>query len=432
MPKKKVRESAEGTIRDDLMTEEESKVLEEEFDEEGAPVEEPEDKDADKGKKKKKPKAGGKGDDDKDAEGEKSDDEDGEKEGEKEGEPKDEGEKDEGGDTGDKDTGEGDDKGGDDEDPLKDAKPVALEVDGEKVEGWLAKSGKYIISFKDVEKRDDARRTLREENETLKGMLEITKQQMTSLQTQINELKAGTGDTGTGDTQVTKPDFKGLAEKAYQSPEDMAEAFEAIFTAGQKVGAAAAGNQGAQEDTGQETGQMGGAAQTILTPQQIEANAKAKVALELGVEKIVEEFPKLNEPDMEFICFQKAMSTIQEKLNPLSEEARTAFLQNPESVLGVIREAASWTMGRAGGGTQTAPEQDAEREAAIRREVLQEIGGKLKLSEDEIRTLGDVTGGKGGAEGTKKELEDLDGPELEEAAFKMTDEQKDDFLKPDE
>lgn len=420
MAKKKVREEVEGTIRDDLMTDEENKVLDEELE-----VEEGSEKEV------KDPKAGGDGDDDK-SKDKKGDDDDGEKKGKEEDTSADKGKEDKGDDTGDKDKGKGDDKGGDGEDPLKDAKPVVVEIDGEKVEGWLAKSGKYIIPFKDVEKRDEARRGLREENETLKGMLEVTKQQMTSLQGQINELKAGTGAAGTADTsQVGKPDFKALAVKAYESPEDMAEALEAIFTAGQKVGAAATGDVSAQGSTGQEPGQ-GGTVQTILTPQQIEANAKAKVALEMGVEQIVGDFPKLTEPDTEFICFQKAMSIIQEKLGPMSEEARTAFLQNPENVLGIIRDSATWTMERVGGGAQVTPEQDAEREAAIRKKVLEEIGGKLKLSEEEIRTLGDVTGGKGGAEGTNKELEDLSGPELEDAVANMTDEQKDAFLKPDE
>lgn len=421
--KKKVRD--EVKIDDealDLMSDEEKAVLEAEVNETGELVADLDEE----GMIKPKPDGKGETDEEKAAreaeEAERLKKEGDEKGGEK-GDVKGEGEDDKTGDDKGKDGKKGKDRGGDDDDPLKDAKPVAVEVDGEKVAGWLGKSGKYIIPFSDVEKRDEARRTLRATNEVLKTNAIALEAQLKQLNADLERLKSSQGRVSTDGEKADQLDFKALGAKLYQSEGDAAEVLEQVFNAGRKAERAGAGEQrGSEEQTGEE------AVGQVLTQEQMDRQIQLKTAFERGLEEIIEKHPQLKDPEIEFLVHSMGMRILSAKLTGMDQATQSMWCQVPENLLGVIKEATDNIVVKLGGAQPTDEEKAAERKV-LREEILQDMTKKLNLNPEDVRTLGDVreSGGNLAKGDPDKELDELEGLELEAAVEKMSKEERDKY-----
>jgi len=317
------------------------------------------------------------------------------------------------------------DKGGDADDPLKDAKPIVIEIDGEKVQGWVAKSGKYIIPYADVEKRDAARRTLRATNEVLQNQARALEANLKTLRAELDKVKAGTVKPEA--TQVGPVDVKSLAAKVakqiYAGEEEgmaaLEEAFTALFNAG-KVAGAATGDQpkGSEEQTIQST---------VLTPEEQQRQIQANVAWQAVVEDLLERYPVLKDEEVEFYCYNQALRIMGSKLQGLDEAVQMAWVQNPENMKAVAEEAAKKTAAMVKGPEKTEEEIAADQKKA-EDELLAKVATKLNLQPEQIRTLGEVGGLVGEPEKARaKELDNLSEDERAEALAKMTPEEREKY-----
>lgn len=397
MPGKKKKEEEEKRLteaEDDLLTDEEKAALKTEEEPKGEPEGEKEDEPKKEAKPKEEPKEEVKEDKPKEKE-----DEPGEKPPEKLPEkPVD----------------------------LKEGQEVTFIVDGKEVKGTYLPSGRIYFD-------GDAQRWISSKDGQGVipfGKLEEERQKVSELQAKLTALEAARAaapkveEPKTG--ELTEADLEKLESEFYDTdnPREFIQKIRASKPAGE-----------VEEKP------------VALTPEQIQANAEKQLALDTGMKKILGSFPAFDKEhkdykgdDIAYVWTILGTKVLTEKVEQLTKgiadaaqkEAITqAWIGNVENLLTSAQEAAERTMKVIG--TGGAPIDENALREAIRKEeatrALDLVKQKLNLSEQDVRTLGDVRDGAGEAGASKfAELDSKSGEELEEAIEGMSDKERDDYL----
>lgn len=306
--------------------------------------------------------------------------------------------------------GEGEKEGGEPKEPVEGEK-VTIVVDGEEIEGAVAKSGNYIIPYSEVKKRDEKYGRVKTENESLRA--------------EIAALKARQEKPPEPEKKEEKPpeepDFEALEAKLYDQVDDVKSFLKNIYLEGQKA------VKPPEEKPPEEKAEV-----PAETPEQIAKRVENTMALKQGVKAIVKEYPKLDEENenhdenAEYLFTQLGLKILGEKLKDMSEEEQVAWTGNVENLLATTKEAATKTMEILGGGTgDFDPEKEREKiRAEEQGKTLEWVKGKLNLREEDVKTLGDVRDSSGDTGiGKFSQIDSLEGEEYEEAVASLSPEE---------
>lgn len=287
------------------------------------------------------------------------------------------------------------------EEPIEGEK-VTIVVDGEKIEGAIAKGGQYIIPYSEVQKRDERYGRVKTENETLKA--------------QIEALKAAKPPEPKPEEKPPELDLDALEAKLYET-EDVKGFLKGIIEEVQKSPPA----EKPQEEP----------VIKAETPQEIASRVEKSLEIKQGVKDIIKVYPVLDsdhkdhDPNKEFIFTQLGFKLLGEKVKDMTEEEQVAWTGNVENLLAVTKEAAEQTVGLFSGNTgDFDPEKEREKIRTEEQEKsLEWVKTKLNLKEEDVKTLGDVTSQTSDAT-QKAELDGMGTEDLEEAMKNMSPEER--------